>query len=62
MRLATDQTFENASGMGAPPHTWPIEEQVVDIGHKALYSLVTSLLAERWVAPALQSQRGTTSH
>lgn len=62
VRLATDQTLENATGVGAPPHTWPVQEQVVDVTHKAVYAFVTGLLAERWIAPALESQRGTTSH
>ena len=62
VRLSFDQTMENATGVGAPPHTWPMNEQVVDIGHKALYSLVTGVVAERLVAPTLQSRRGTTSH
>jgi hypothetical protein len=62
VRLATDQTLENATGVGAPPHTWPVVEQVVDVGHKAVYSLVTGLVAERLVAPTLESHRGRVSH
>ncbi len=62
VRLSFDQTMENVTGVGAPPRTWPMREQVVDVGHKALFSLVTGLVAERLVAPALQSRRGTTSH
>jgi len=62
VRLAFDQTVENATGVGAPPHTWPRLEQVVDIAHKAIYSLTTGLVAERLIAPQLQSRRGTTSH
>jgi len=62
VRLAVDQTLENATGAGAPPHTWPVREQVWDVGHKAVFSLVTGLVAERLVAPSLQSRRGTTSH
>lgn len=62
VRLAFDQTMENTTGVGAPPRTWPAREQVVDAGHKALYSLVTGLVAERLVSPALESRRGTTSH
>jgi hypothetical protein len=60
--LSFDQTMENATGVGAPPHTWPVREQMVDVGHKALYSLVTGVVAERLVAPTLQPRRGTTSH
>ncbi len=62
VRLATDQTLENATGVGAPPHTWPLSEQVVDVTHKAVYSFVTGLVAERLVAPVLVSRRGTWSH
>ena len=62
VRLSFDQTFENATGVGAPPPTWPAQEQLVDVAHKAVYALVTGLVAERLVAPSLQSRRGTTSH
>jgi hypothetical protein len=62
VRLAFDQTVENATGVGAPPRTWPAQEQAVDIGHKAVYSFATCLVAERLVAPRLESRRGTTSH
>jgi hypothetical protein len=62
VRLATDQTLENTTGVGAPPHTWPWREQVVDVGHKAVYSVVTGLVAERLVAPTLESHRGRVSH
>jgi hypothetical protein len=62
VRLAFDQTVENATGVGAPPHTWPVSEQAVDVLHKAVYSLVTGVVAERLVPPALQSERGRTSH
>ncbi|WP_104435831.1 hypothetical protein [Kineococcus xinjiangensis] len=62
VRLSFDQTVENATGVGAPPRTWPVREQVVDVAHKAVYSLVTGLVAERLVAPELQSRRGTGSH
>jgi hypothetical protein len=62
VRLSFDQTMENVTGVGAPPRTWPMREQVVDVGHKALFSLVTGLIVERLVAPTLQSRRGTTSH
>jgi hypothetical protein len=62
VRLSFDQTVENATGVGAPPRTWPVAEQAWDSGHKALYSVVTGLVAERLIAPALQSRRGTTSH
>ena len=62
VRLATDQTLENATGVGAPPHTWPVREQVVDVLHKAVYSFATGLVAERLVQPGLESRRGRVSH
>ena len=62
VRLATDQTLENATGVGAPPRTWPLPEQVVDVAHKAVYSFTTGAAADRLIAPVLQSRRGTTSH
>ncbi len=62
VRLAFDQTIENATGVGAPPRTWPVQEQIVDILHKAIYSFATGLFAERLVRSQLESRRGTTSH
>lgn len=62
VRLAFDQTVENTTGVGAPPMTWPARENVVDVAHKAVYSLTTGVLADRWIAPTLESRRGTTSH
>lgn len=62
VRLATDQTVENVTGVGAPPHTWPVQEQIVDVLHKAIYSFATGLFAERLVDARLESRRGTTSH
>jgi hypothetical protein len=62
VRLAFDQTMENVTGVGAPPSTWPRLERRVDVAHKAVYSLVTGTLADRWIEPRLQSSRGVTSH
>jgi hypothetical protein len=36
VRLAFDQTLENATGVGAPPWTWLRDELVVDESHKTL--------------------------
>jgi hypothetical protein len=60
-RLAFDQTVENATGVGAPPTSWPVQEQVVDVVHKAVYSMVTGMVADRWIAPTLESLEGRTS-
>jgi len=62
VRLAFDQTVENATGVGAPPHTWPKQEQVIDVAHKAFYSFATGIIAERLVGPRLETHRGTRSH
>jgi hypothetical protein len=61
-RLTFDQTVENVTGAGAPPTTWPVREQVVDVLHKAVYSTVTGMVADRLVAPVLASSRGRRSH
>jgi hypothetical protein len=62
VRLAFDQTVENATGVGAPPSTWPTSERVLDVVHKSLYSVVTGLVADLWIAPAAESRRGRHSH
>jgi hypothetical protein len=62
VRLAFDQTVENATGVGAPPATWPLRERVVDYAHKGLYAAVTGLVADQWIRPAAESRRGATSH
>jgi hypothetical protein len=49
LRFANDQTLENATGVGAPPWTWPVDEQVIDLGHKAIYAFVTGAIADRLV-------------
>ncbi len=52
VRLTNDQTLENATGVGAPPWTWPRDEMVVDVLHKAVYAGTTGAaadaLAARW--------------
>ncbi len=62
VRLAFDQTAENGTGIGAPPHTWPVQEQVLDVLHKAVYAFATGALTDRVIPPVLQSRAGTTSH
>ncbi len=48
-RLSTDQTLENATGVGSPPWTWPRQELAIDVAHKAVYSFVTGWVADRLV-------------
>jgi len=62
VRLATDQTLENATGAGAPPRTWPRKEHVIDVLHKGVYALVTGLLADQLVAERQRPLPGRTSH
>ena len=62
VRLGFDQTLENTTGAGAPPSTWPAKEFVVDVVHKAVYSVVTGVVADRLIRPSLESRRGTRSH
>jgi hypothetical protein len=62
VRLATDQTFENAVGVGAPPWTWPRQEQTIDVAHKAIYSFVTGWIADRVIASTPVFKAGTVSH
>ncbi|CAA9471860.1 MAG: hypothetical protein AVDCRST_MAG65-827 [uncultured Solirubrobacteraceae bacterium] len=52
MRLATDQTLENATGVGAPPVTWPRSELVIDVAHKAIYSFATGAFADALIEPS----------
>ena len=49
LRLLNDQTLENATGVGAPPWTWPIDEQAIDLLHKAIYAFATGAVADRLV-------------
>lgn len=61
VRLATDQTLENTTGVGAPPHTWPRSEHAVDVAHKAVYAMATGLLTDALIAPTLESRGARTS-
>ena len=46
LRLLNDQALENATGAGAPPWTWPRDEQRIDLLHKAIYAFVTGSVAD----------------
>ncbi len=50
LRLLNDQTLENATGVGAPPWTWPVDEQAIDLLHKAVYAFATGAFADKLVA------------
>jgi len=49
VRLLIDQTLENWTGVGALPWTWPVNEQVIDILHKAVYAFTTGYLLDKWI-------------
>jgi hypothetical protein len=51
LRLSWDQIMENVTGVGAPPWTWPRHELVIDVGHKAVFSLATGAVADALVEP-----------
>jgi hypothetical protein len=62
VRLAFDQTVENATGAGAPPAEWPPSERFIDVSQKTLYSFVTGWVADLWIPARLTSRRGAVSH
>ena len=51
VRLTADQTQENITGVGAPPWTWPRQELLIDLLHKAIYGFVTGVVADRLARP-----------
>ncbi|MFI9007828.1 hypothetical protein ACIGNX_11425 [Actinosynnema sp. NPDC053489] len=53
VRLTSDQILENATGVGAPPQTWPRSELVVDVLHKTVYAFAAGAVAD-----ALAGRRG----
>ena len=55
LRLSIDQTLENATGVGAPPWTWPHDELAIDVLHKAVYAFATGAISDAVVAPAPSS-------
>ncbi|ACO48125.1 hypothetical protein DEDE109153_08185 [Deinococcus deserti] len=59
LRLLNDQSLENSTGVGAPPWTWPVDEQVIDLLHKGIYAFVTGYVADRLIQgpPGIPSAR-----
>ncbi|MFJ8803461.1 hypothetical protein [Streptomyces sp. NPDC102487] len=53
LRVTADQILENATGVGAPPQTWPRTELLIDLFHKSVYGFATGLVAD-----ALASRSG----
>lgn len=58
VRLAVDQTLENATGVGAPPAKWPLREVVIDVSHKLVYAAATGMVSDRFIRPVLQATHG----
>lgn len=50
LRLLNDQTLENATGVGALPWTWPVDEQAIDLMGKGVYAFVTGAVADLLIA------------
>jgi hypothetical protein len=55
VRLTVDQTLENATGVGAPPWTWPRDELLIDLALKQGYALITGAVADALIPPAPSS-------
>ena len=62
VRLASDQTFDNAVVMGVPPWAWPRQKQTIHILHKAIYSFVTGWITDRVITSSSVAKAGTISH
>jgi hypothetical protein len=62
LRLLNDQSLENATGVGAPPWTWPVQEQWIDLLHKGVYAFTTGAAADLLVGSGrhhgVENQRG----
>lgn len=50
VRLTNDQILENATGVGAPPPTWPRQELATDMVHKIVYGFTTGAVADALAA------------
>ncbi|MFC4465455.1 hypothetical protein ACFPH6_13080 [Streptomyces xiangluensis] len=57
VRLTNDQILENATGVGAPPQTWPRRELAVDLLHKAVYAFTTGAVADALAGPTGPGRR-----
>ncbi len=62
VRLAFDQTLENATGAGAAPALWPASEKAIDYLHKGTYAVVTGLVSDAFNPPVLTTRAGARSH
>lgn len=59
-RLTTDETMENATGVGKPPWAWPAKLAAVDVLHKGVYAFATGAVADRLAStpPPLAERTG----
>lgn len=57
VRLSVDQTLENATGVGAPPWTWPRDELAIDVLHKAVYAFATGAAADALINSVAHDSR-----
>ncbi|BFZ60160.1 hypothetical protein YB2330_001182 [Saitoella coloradoensis] len=48
LRQGFDQVLENWTGVGAPPWTWPVYEQWIDLFHKTCYAFTVGYLTDMW--------------
>jgi hypothetical protein len=62
LRLLNDQTLENATGVGAPPWTWPLDEQVTDLVHKAIYAYTAGFVADTLARGADYERRSSEDY
>jgi hypothetical protein len=46
-RLTTDETMENAAGVGKPPWSWGPKLGAIDMLHKAVYAFATGAVADK---------------
>jgi hypothetical protein len=49
--ISWDQMLEDATGVGAPPWTWPRDELAIDVLHKTVFALATGFAADRMIPP-----------
>jgi hypothetical protein len=57
VRLTNDQTLENATGVGAPPWTWPRDELAIDLAHKTIYAFATGAVTDALTDARAQRRR-----
>lgn len=55
LRLLNDQVLENATGVGALPWTWPVDEQAIDLMGKGIYAFVTGAVADALIDAPLET-------